>query len=323
MKTYRSEFVRRFIQKEDRMGKFTTQLKAAQKAWDQAGDGDFPEVPPGQYKVQVQSAEVKTTQKGGLRASLRYLIVDGEHAGENLFDGCMIDPEKPNVLGILKRLIRAIGYDAPTDLSDLEDVLEKIAQDQPTLMVQVTKDKQYTNCKVLERLGDSPPTEEGAEGAEAEEAPGGEEGEAIGLGDQVNFDNEGDDVQGQVSKLNEDDTADVDNEDGTYENVPIGKLTVVAKAGGNEAEGSEVDADLLAFAEAHNVKLPKDPDTEAILKALNAPSQFWYASKLTDDEQALLALHSVRIIAGQKKSPAKPAAKPAAKKPVPAKKGKK
>jgi Protein of unknown function (DUF669) len=93
-----------------------------------ATDSGFDTLPPGQYSVQVEKAEMKTTKAGnGEYINCQFTILDGAGVGRKIFH--TFNTKNPNEkavqigLGQLKSFMTCAGKKDPNSLKSVEDLL--------------------------------------------------------------------------------------------------------------------------------------------------------------------------------------------------------
>lgn len=156
------------------MGIYADRLKRMQKAMDeQMADytpGGFSLLPEGEYSARVQATldETKKEPKR-LMVTWAFTVSEGDSEGRKVFDRTIIED---NQIGaqICRGRLEDLGYEWPTELADLEDLLETITANPPAVTIRVTHEsskgkdgKDYTNARV--RITDvlestAPPAEE-------------------------------------------------------------------------------------------------------------------------------------------------------------------
>lgn len=86
----------------------------------------FAPIPKGDYRVVVESSEVKDSAKGFPMLNLTCVIIDGEHEGRKLFDMIILrhESEKAEEIGLrkLKQLKLAVGKPDAREEHELWDV---------------------------------------------------------------------------------------------------------------------------------------------------------------------------------------------------------
>lgn len=80
------------------------------------GDNDYSPVPPGKYKMQIQSLEERSTRSGGLALSMSAQIIGGDnYAGRRVWHNFNVKNNSPKAVEIglqqLHRLVIASGVD--------------------------------------------------------------------------------------------------------------------------------------------------------------------------------------------------------------------
>lgn len=54
--------------------------------------GDFPEIPDGDYEVSVEQMELKETKKGDPMMTIRFKVLEGDHANQLIFFNQVMNP---------------------------------------------------------------------------------------------------------------------------------------------------------------------------------------------------------------------------------------
>lgn len=69
-------------------------LDALQEAVDEAAEngGDFPEIPNGEYEVEVVEMELKETKKGDPMMTIRFKILEGSYKNQLIFFNQVMNP---------------------------------------------------------------------------------------------------------------------------------------------------------------------------------------------------------------------------------------
>lgn len=282
---------------------FEKELARMDSAWSNAPkDTDLPE---GIYTATIQSAEMRKSQKSGNpMVTMRFVVADGEHLGAQQNNNNVLNPENPVGMSILKKTLTKLGYEIPETMAEVADILADVSKKNPIVTIQVKKSGEYTNVYVLELVS------EGDAKAEAPVADDSDDAE-FAVGDDVTFEAEGATQSGKITEKNKDGTYAVETEEANWPEVAASDLT--------KAEAEETDPELLAMAQAHQIKGLED-GTEALIAAMKCHS--WMRSELTDDEIALLETHGIKTAAAAQKPVAKAPTKAPAKKSAPAKRKK-
>lgn len=87
-------------------------------------DTSFETIPPGEYKVSVEKAEIKPTKAGtGEYLKVEFVILDGEHAQWKLWHNFNVKNPNEKAVQIgkqqLKSFLIAAGYADPTKMTDV------------------------------------------------------------------------------------------------------------------------------------------------------------------------------------------------------------
>jgi len=89
--------------------------------------GDFSPVPPGEYKVSIDQAEVKPTKNfGGHYIYLKLVILEGEFKGRSLLDFINIDNQNSKCVEIGKRTLSALARSV--NINDLSDSAQLVGR---------------------------------------------------------------------------------------------------------------------------------------------------------------------------------------------------
>ena len=211
------------------MSEFSERLSAAQKLWKEGKDTP-PGIPEGQYLMQLQDAKLAESSTGKLMVKREHFVVEGERAGETVYDVLVIEGERGPYM--LASWIRMLGFEPPEDLSTLEDLFAQIVAAAPCCLVRAKRSGDFTNLTILELVA-------APEAGEAEEAPAAAPAKApvglkgaFSLGQAVSFeDDDKNVVTGKVIKVgpagfNVQDDAD----GGVWEDIPAQVLSAVAAA---------------------------------------------------------------------------------------------
>lgn len=139
------------------MSKFTEALAAMSEEWamsqgqyDQQFGGA--QIDEGVYEARLQSAKIKLSKaSGNLMIAREHLITKGDFAGRVIYDQLMMTSSRNLVY--VRHWIEMMGYECPTDPTEIEMTVEAIANECPDVKIRVTKDGEYTNAEVIELLG--------------------------------------------------------------------------------------------------------------------------------------------------------------------------
>ena len=138
------------------MSKFSKKLGQYNDMWKKGKDqgGDLPE---GQYLLQLESATLRETKAGNLGISVKYLCVEGEYEGSTVSEFKNITSGKGPYF--VAQWFGALGFDAPDDIEDIEDLLIEMADQAPIANCTVKVSGDFTNIYVNE-LDDSAPEDD-------------------------------------------------------------------------------------------------------------------------------------------------------------------
>ncbi len=242
--------------------------EAFNKAKEDAGSG-FVDIPPGTYQFQLVGAEVRESQNDWLHVAftLACIVEGSEYLGETYVHRCGI--EKEESLVFLVRDLQRFGVetdDVQIDaIEDLEEVLGELAEAMPCIRGKLVENGEYVNLRIQKLLdldeSDIPEYElrDGTEfpGGKSEEKGKGKgqkkktakkepepepDDDAIGVGDRVSADYDGDAYEGVVDKI-EDGTASITFDDGDADDFAVDDLTLVSKgaSGGGDTGGEDAE----------------------------------------------------------------------------------
>jgi len=242
------------------MGKFDEKLGQYNDMWkkgkDQGGD-----VPEGQYMLQLSGATLKETQSGNLGIVAKYLVVEGE------FEGVEVSEFKNLTSGrgpyFISQWIELLGFTAPDDIEDLEDLLVEMTEAAPIASCTVKVKGEFTNIYVNE-------LDEAFESSEPSEDDAEEEEDGGASDDEADEADEADAEDDDTDEVDEDDVEAKEDDDSRTE-----ALKDFMIANGYEAEDLE------------------DADEEEMVDSLK--EEKWNASELTEEEVALLEGVGVKV----------------------------
>ena len=316
---------------------FADRLAQGDKAWKKAPVGGFKVCPVGHHTMVLEEAKiVESKQKQELFLAIKYVIRIGEHKGQKADEMFSLDNEER--LGWLKGRIEDLGYEVPDSKAGIEEIAADLTREKPAVVADVshftseTTGKVYANINNLVLIDNkdlaaelaSEPEEEPEDEPEAEadgDEPEAETDGEIEVGSTVSFeDAEGDEYQGEVLEI-DDEEATVKDSDGGKWNIPLDELTLVEEEA-EEAEEPEEDEEpaeddeqktkLCTIADAHDCEVDEDDDVDDIIEAMKKKT--WKAKKLADDEIAVLKEAGIKVVKATAKKAAKKTAKKAKKK---------
>lgn len=74
-------------------------LAADVKDVEENGGGDFPEIPEGQYEVEVEKMELGQSKKGDPMLKIQFKILDGEFEKQRIFYNGVMQPQNDDAFG--------------------------------------------------------------------------------------------------------------------------------------------------------------------------------------------------------------------------------
>lgn len=127
------------------------------------GGGSFEEVPDGQYEVEVEKMEMRTSKNGDPMLSIWFKIVDGDYANQRIFYNGVMQPQNDNAFGLQvhrnNEILRAIWdcekddvkFTGFKDYADLVlDIHEDIDGQFEYLVEKGTDKKGYSTLEIVE-----------------------------------------------------------------------------------------------------------------------------------------------------------------------------
>lgn len=109
----------------------------------------FSSVPPSEYMGQLSSMKIKESGSGKLMLSQVYVITEGEFEGRKVFANNMLegsDEEKTaKCWAFVRKLFDALGYEAPSDVTEIPDLIEEINEAEIDVQLNVVENKDYPN----------------------------------------------------------------------------------------------------------------------------------------------------------------------------------
>lgn len=270
--------------------------------------------PAGVYVFQLQDAQMFEAQdKDGndvVKIKWEHLIREGEYEGTVIVDFGQPQSKHPFPRKLLRDRIRALGFEPPEDIRDLEELVAAIVQAAPVYQGQLKWKNDFPNVQVkrlIEGQATAPARPAPARAAPQAAAPVPEPAaEGLAIGTAVQFDGEDGPVDGTVTGFGEDDTVRVEATNGDIYDVPAEILTAApAKAPAPEEDGTR--AALLEFAQAQDLEVHDGQTAEELVALLNGYD--WQETDLTPDEVTLLKANGIGVAAKPKPKP-KPAPRP-------------
>jgi hypothetical protein len=128
---------------------FTERLGDMQANWKEQMDAPFEDnrIPPGQYKMQLQAAELtESMSSGNLQIHREHVVMDGEQTGRVAHDYMQLQTD----LGprFIAQWITQMGFQPPDDIRDLPDVIAQIADAAPIVTVRVKHSGDFQNLYI-------------------------------------------------------------------------------------------------------------------------------------------------------------------------------
>ena len=313
------------------------QLAAGQDSYAKVGDGpDAP--PPGLYTMQLVSAEFKNKKDGGeLLIMWTHVVMEGEHKGEQMNDFSKPTSKKGYPIRLMRQRINRLGWSAPDDLRELEQIIPEIDAAGPIYKGLVEHSKSdkgvFANVEVKDLIDQYGARSSGQRATASDEGTS-EPAEAAATastfasGNDVTFSNAGKDYVGVVKTVDAAGiSVTVEGEEGLFVFDHPGKeLTLVVApaepATTPDLAAAPVDDDppseaLLAFAVGLGYD-DLDGTTQKLLVEALKENHTFKAAELHDDERLLLVRNNIPV--EPKPAPAKPKKPSKPKKPAKPKK---
>ena len=221
-------------EKAGKRSKFSTRLAKMDKNWKKGREG-LPQVPPGDYILQLVSAVMHESAKGKLSIKRKHVVMSGKYKGKPVTDYLTLETDTAPFW--VSRWIEVLGYEAPESLTEIEAAIAEITEAAPIVAASltVTEDGGFVNLQDM-KLADA----EDAEGADGDGAgdEGGEE-KSFDTGDDIVY-TDGDDKthEGTVVGPAEDDEDAIVIEVGD-ENWEVPIASVASADGDGDGDGSE------------------------------------------------------------------------------------
>jgi hypothetical protein len=308
------------------------QLAEANEHYQGIGDGpDAP--PPGLYKFQLAGVEFRNKKEDGeLLIMWTHLVLEGEHQGEQMNDFSKPKSKKRYPIQLMRQRINRLGWTAPDDLGDLEEILPQMDKAGPIYTGLVTHSVGksggvFANVEVkdlIEQYGSTSGQRAAPSGEQQDSDTSAASASGVSARDEVSFDDDGTTFTGTVAKVVGDEAEiDVPGEKDKFM-VPIDLLRPAASAPAEEPaadEGAEPEApaeaskldELLAFAISQGYdEIPEGITEKELIDSFK--DETWEAENLTPDEVALLKSVGVPVKAAEPPKVAKKATKKVTKK---------
>jgi hypothetical protein len=277
--------------------------------------------PPGLYIFQLQDVSLYEADKddGSVEIKIKWehLIREGEYQGQVVTDRSSPMSPKAFPIRLMNERLQAFGHEPPSDLRDLEELLNQIRAAAPVYRGKMTVRNGWENVKVLEVLSSSeppattsaPPTRNVAP-VESDDDDAGEL--AVGMAVSIPVDEDGTQGEGTIVKIDGGEI-DVDVDGTVYGPCTLEDITVLDDSGDAESddadEGDDISASLLELAQANGIDDVTDSMNQDELVATLGAYE-WQASELTEDEVALLESVEIAVVKPAPKPKPKPKAKP-------------
>jgi len=108
-------------------------------------------IDPGEYIARLQSAKlVESKSSGKLMVRREHVLMDGEFKGMVIFDNMIL--ETPMGLTFIRRWFDQMGYEAPEDPEEIENVVSAVSKDAANVKIQVKHSGDFVNVAVIEVL---------------------------------------------------------------------------------------------------------------------------------------------------------------------------
>jgi hypothetical protein len=122
------------------------------------GVTDGPDGPPvGTYQMQLRSAEFRESSEGNLIIRWTWVILDGEHQGEEISDISALQSEHPFPLKQLKKRMGKLGLEPPPNLWDYQERCPQITLMAPIILGGLKYRNDFAQVRIIELLQASTP----------------------------------------------------------------------------------------------------------------------------------------------------------------------
>lgn len=193
--------------------KFSKRLKGAKKNWKKgrkrasdSPDG-YESVDDGKYVARLKSAQVGESQSSGrLQIMWNWEILEGDFKGQTVLDFDGLETED-NLMWLARKLNK-LGYEAPDDLEDIEDLLKELEGEMLTFRIKLKTKNEYQNLFIDKQVKDDDDDEDDDEDDSDED-----ESEAEEDDDDNEESDEDDEEDEEDDESDESDDEDEDEED--------------------------------------------------------------------------------------------------------------
>jgi len=130
---------------------YKNRLQAMKSNWQKGKEASaepFTTVPPGNYRAQLELAELmESSSSGKMMIKRMHSILEGEFEGKKVYDYLHLETDRgPEFIA---RWIDQMGYEAPDEPTELEEILEAIVKDAAICKIRVVVSGDFTNVRIL------------------------------------------------------------------------------------------------------------------------------------------------------------------------------
>jgi len=227
-------------------GDIEDELAELEDQWDDAEEMEFGDVPDGRYQASVTGVEVAHSKSSGrLQINVEFTILSGEFRNRKLFEHWGLDT--PEGISWAKTYLARMGLTC--SMKELADKLEELKGTAVEVNVKTKGD--FQNVRPTKEI-EAP--EEGAAAPDVSDFDpddGDDDGDEDGdedvelkKGMMVKFDDDGEEVVGKITKLNEkDETVNIETDDAKYKDVDVSELSLAEDEDGDEDGDDDDDGD--------------------------------------------------------------------------------
>jgi len=103
-------------------------------------------IPDGIYIMRLEKAELTVSKNGNPMIRREHIVLDGEFAGDTVRDNLVLASDIGSRMVV--EWIERVGYEAPSDPTDLPEIIETIQAEGPTVKAKTKKNGSFVNVTV-------------------------------------------------------------------------------------------------------------------------------------------------------------------------------
>ena len=293
-------------------------------------------LPESLYVFVLQDCSLtEAKSSGNMMIRREHMVLEGEYKDEVQTDNMVLSNERS--MFYLKKWIELMGFEAPDDFEDIEELIAEIRDAHPVYSADVvkSKDSDFVNVRCKELIAETfiPDDDDAADEPDPpKKGKGKGKGKpkpkckpkpkkaALAKGDWAKWEDDEMEVVGTVTSIGEDDdgipVADIDDDKGDTWELPLSELVKIDDPNGadddepedepdepdDEPEDEPDRAQLIEFCESADIEVPEGADVASIVSEI---SQYaWTAKQLVEAEVELLVRHKIPVTGAKKKKAA-------------------